>query len=162
MSVKITKVTREDFPALRFIGRKYGANDNFGAKWGEWWSNDLFTLLDKLGGHSVNGDAYIGAKRIVDGMLEYWIGMFFAPGTEVPEGYEFVDMDAINYAVFWVYGRENEVATFDAHNLCLSELSKHGMVRREDDWCFERYNCPRYTTPDEAGNVILDYGISII
>lgn len=162
MAVKITKVSREHFPSLRFIGRRYSANEHFGAKWGEWWANDLFTPLDRLGGHSVNGDAYIGAKRIVDGMLEYWIGMFFAPGTEVPEGYEFVDMDAINYAVFWIYGNENEVATFDAHNLCLCELSKHGMVRREDDWCFERYNCPRYTTPDAAGNVILDYGISII
>ena len=30
------------------------------------------------------------------------------------------------------------------------------------DWCFERYNCPRFTSPDEAGNVILDYGISIV
>lgn len=29
------------------------------------------------------------------------------------------------------------------------------------EWCFERYNCPGFTTPDEQGNVILDYGISI-
>jgi hypothetical protein len=27
-------------------------------------------------------------------------------------------------------------------------------------WCaFERYNCPRFTEPDENGDVILDYGI---
>jgi hypothetical protein len=31
----------------------------------------------------------------------------------------------------------------------------------ENDWCFERYNCPGFTTPDNNGNVILDYGISI-
>ena len=24
-------------------------------------------------------------------------------------------------------------------------------------WFLERYNCPRYTVPDEKGNVILDY-----
>lgn len=162
MAVKITKVTKEDFPALRFIGRRYGANDDFGAKWGEWWAGDLFTPLEKLGGHPVNGDAYIGAKRIVNGMLEYWIGMFFAPGTEVPEGYEFADMDAMSYALFWVYGKEGEVASFEAHNLCLDALPGLGMTRREDDWCFERYNCPRYTTPDASGNVILDYGVSIV
>ncbi len=23
-------------------------------------------------------------------------------------------------------------------------------------WFFERYQCPRFTTPDEKGNVILD------
>ena len=31
----------------------------------------------------------------------------------------------------------------------------------ENDWCFERYNCPRFTSPDNNGNIILDYGISI-
>ena len=47
------------------------------------------------------------------------------------------------------------------HNLCLEKLKSLGFKRKEDDWCFERYNCPRFTTPDEEGNVILDYGISI-
>ena len=36
------------------------------------------------------------------------------------------------------------------------------LERKENDWCFERYNCPRYTTPDENGNVILDYAVSIV
>ena len=27
--------------------------------------------------------------------------------------------------------------------------------------CFERYVCPRFTTPDEKGNVILDIGFFI-
>ena len=49
----------------------------------------------------------------------------------------------------------------EAHNLCLEELRRNGWVRREDDWCFERYNWPRFTTPDEQGRVILDYGISV-
>lgn len=43
----------------------------------------------------------------------------------------------------------------------LNELKALGLKRKEDDWCFERYNCPRFTMPDENGNVILDYGISI-
>lgn len=44
----------------------------------------------------------------------------------------------------------------------LSELV--GRIRMEyavDDWCFERYSCPRFTTPDAEGSVILDYGISV-
>jgi hypothetical protein len=49
----------------------------------------------------------------------------------------------------------------ETHDMCLEELKALGYKRKEDDWCFERYNCPRFTTPDEKGNVILDYGISI-
>ena len=51
--------------------------------------------------------------------------------------------------------------TMETHDMCLEELKALGYKRKEDDWCFERYNCPRFTTSDEKGNVILDYGISI-
>ena len=43
----------------------------------------------------------------------------------------------------------------------LEKLKAHNLKRKEDDWCFERYNCPRFTTPDEKGNVILDYALSV-
>ena len=46
--------------------------------------------------------------------------------------------------------------------MCLEALRAAGFARKGDDWCFERYNCPRYTTPDGEGNVILDYGISVL
>ena len=49
----------------------------------------------------------------------------------------------------------------DTHNMCLNELSLRGYKRREDSWCLERYNCPRFTTPDENGDIILDYAIAI-
>ena len=32
---------------------------------------------------------------------------------------------------------------------------------RQGDWCFERYNCPRFTTSDAQGCVTLDYGIAV-
>ena len=55
----------------------------------------------------------------------------------------------------------SEFYTMDAHNMCIEKLKEKNMKRKEDDWCFERYNCPRFTTPDNEGNVILDYGISV-
>ena len=111
-----------------------------------------------------NGDAYIGAVHIVDGMPERWIGMFFPADTEVPEGFESIDIEALEYAVCYLCGKEGsgEFFTMETHNMCLEALRAEGFTRKEDDWCFERYNCPRYTAPDEAGNVILDYGISVI
>ena len=105
----------------------------------------------------------MAAMRVVNGELEYWIGFFCPADTEVPGGYEAVDISPRRYAVLWRRGDEHngEIYGLEAHNLCLEELKRSGWVRREDDWCFERYNCPRFTTPDDQGRVILDYGISV-
>ncbi len=159
MAVKILEVKRESFPAARLIGKRY----EHGPNWGEWWQNDWFSVLEQKERLSMNGDAYIGAVHIVDGMPEYWIGMFFPVDTEVPEGFDFVDMEALEYAVCYLYDKEGsgDFYSMETHEMCLEELKSLGLKRKEDDWCFERYNCPRFTTPDEAGNVILDYGISI-
>ena len=162
--MEIVRIDRESAPALRFIGKKYSADANFGAGWGQWWGNGWFDALDRLEGRAaINQDSYCAAKRIVNGELEYWIGMFFDPSVEAPEGYERVEMEPLHYAVCWLKDRENspELTGLDAHNRCLEALKQQGMVRKEDDWCFERYQCPRYTTPDEEGKIILDYGIAI-
>ena len=159
MSVTIKEVKRESFPETRLIGKKYENGPN----WGEWWANDWFSILEKNQPLSINGDAYIGAVHIVDGMPEYWIGMFFSVEANIPDGFDYVDIESLEYAVFYLYDKEGsgDFYTMETHNMCLEELKTLGYKRREDDWCFERYNCPRFTTPDEKGNVILDYGISI-
>lgn len=159
MAVKIIEIKKESCPAARLIGKKYGEAPN----WGEWWENNWFETLEAKERLTFNGDAYIGAVHIVDGMPEYWIGMFFPADTEVPESFEYVDIEPLDYAVCYLSDKENsgEFYTMDTHNMCLAKLKTCHFKRKEDDWCFERYNCPRFTTPDEKGNVILDYGISI-
>lgn len=161
--MRIIDVKLETCPKCRFIGKKYiCSNQGFG-NWGEWWANNWFAILEKIPGLAINDNGYIGAMHIVNGVVEYWVGMFFAENTETPEGFDYVDIDELTYAVLYLYGNEEngELFGYDAHNACLEELNKRGLKRKEDDWCFERYNCPRYTTKDEQGNVILDYGISI-
>lgn len=159
MAVKILEVKQESCVAARFIGKKYEG----GANWGEWWANGWFEILEKIQGLPINDDGYIGAVHIVNGMPERWIGMFFPANTEVPEGFEYVDMEPLDYAVCYLFGNETngELFSLETHNMCLEELKAQGLKRKEDDWCFERYNCPRFTTPDENGNVILDYALSI-
>ena len=159
MGIKILKVEQESCPAARLIGKKYSGNVN----WGEWWSNSWFDELEAIPSLPINDNGYIGAVHIVDGMPEYWIGMFFPANADVPQGFEYVDIEPLNYAVCYLYGSENssEFYTMETHEMCLEELKEHDLKRKEDDWCFERYNCPRFTTPDESGNVILDYAVSI-
>ncbi len=159
MAVQIAEVKRESAPAMKLIGKKYDQNPN----WDEWWQNDWFPMLEKQERLPINGDAYIGAVHIVNGMPEYWIGMFFPADTEVWDGFESIDMEASEYAVCYLSGKDNsgDFYTMDTHNRCLEKLTLLGFKRKEDGWCFERYNCPRFTSPDELGNVILDYAIAI-
>lgn len=159
MAVKILEVKKESSPAARLIGKKY----NQAPDWSEWWENDWFSTLEQHERLPINGDAYIGAVHIADGKPEYWIGMFFPAGTPVPDGFGHVDIAPSEYAVCYLYDKEGsaDFYTMDTHNMCMEKLKALGLKRKEDDWCFERYNCPRFTTPDENGNVILDYGVSI-
>jgi len=167
MVAKIVKAYKESYPATRFIGKRYTDTDRvngfFGAKWGEWHANNLFAPLETLEMLPENGDAYVGAMRMHNGVFEYWIGLHLPAGTEVPDGYECVDIEPMDYAVFWLYGNEQngELYGMDNHVMCEEEIKNQGWTQRNDYWCFERYNCPRFTNPDVHGNVILDYGIAI-
>lgn len=154
--MKIIDIKKESWPACVFIGKQ-------GTNWGEWWSNGWFAPLEAQPALPENGDAYIGAVRIVDGVPQRWIGMFFPEGTPAPEGYEAVDIPAKNYAVCYLKDKEGsgDFYTQETHEACLAALKQQGYTRSEGDWCFERCNCPRFTTPDAEGMVILDYGIAI-
>ena len=157
---EIIRAYREQMPVFRFIGRKYGEGDringSFGAKWGEWFSKGWFGELEKLSGQpEENWDAYIGLCHMgADGSFSYWIGMFLPPQTQVPEGYASLDFPAAELGVCWVRGTEGEIYRREAE--CIKRLEAEGISVGET-WSMERYQCPRYTTPDEAGRVILDY-----
>ena len=160
MAVKIVEIQKESWPHVRLIGKKYDGAPN----WGEWWANDWFSKLECSPRHPLNQDAFVGAVRVKDGKPERWIGMFFPVETMAPEGFDYIDLPALDYAVCYIQAPDGsqDFYTHETHQLCLDALKAQGLTRKEDDWCFERYQCPRFTTPDSQGNVILDYGISIL
>ena len=43
---------------------------------------------------------------------------------------------------------------------CLERIAALGL-RVRDGWRLERYNCPRFTTPDEQGRVVLDWVVKV-
>ena len=160
---EIIKVYRQNVGALRFIGMKYGDGDridgNFGAKWDEWHKNGWFGTVENQIGVKLkeiyeDGDSYIGLMRGGHGSpFEYWIGIIMPEGTAVPDGFLSIDFPAGDLGVCWIYGKEDEV--FMLEGKCGERLEKEGFSV-DTEWCFERYNCPRYTTPDDKGNIILD------
>ena len=160
---EIIKTYREKIPAMRFIGKKYA---DFG-QWGEWFANGWFDKIeDAMGGVDAvlelwkDGGAYIGLERRCDGEpFEYWLGMFTPPDTEVPEGFQFIDFPESHLGVCWIYGDESE--THGVTWKCAEALANMNIQVEQDEngavWSFENCTCPRYTTPDENGKVILDY-----
>jgi predicted transcriptional regulator YdeE len=159
---EITRVYKQSVGAMRFIGKRYGegdrANGSFAAKWDEWFANGWFEKLESLSRPGFKdtfeeSGAYIGLMRDTDGGFEYWIGMFAPEDAAVPEGFEHVEFPKGELGVCWIYGKEAEVFTLEGR--CGERLEKEGF-NVNTEWCFERYACPRFTTPDEKGNIILD------
>ena len=161
---EIKRVYRQTMPAVKLVGRCYREEDRvngtFAHRWAEWFQNNLFAPLQLAGPGPEpfeDCDACIGLCRCKEGEpFQYWIGVFMPPEAAVPDGYDSVAFDAGDIAVCWVYGKEPDIYT----HCCLSRLSEEGFEWTADasgvKWCFERYVSPRFTEPDEKGNVILD------
>lgn len=163
---KVIKVYRQEVPAMRFIGKKYHGEEGF-THWGDFFVNGWFDAIENaMGGVEKitdiweDGGGYVGVEFRKDGVLtDYWIGMFTPAGTEVPEGFEYVDFDKGNIGVCWNYAKEEDVRNDLGENW--KYIINEGMEFWTDDTGaivqFENDVCPRYTTPDEKGNVILDF-----
>lgn len=160
---EIIKVFKEEVPAMRFIGKKY---QDYNA-WGEWFANGWFDVIENsMGGTQKileiweNGGAYVGLECRKNGELqEYRIGMFTPEGTEVPQGFEYIDFPKSNLGTCWIYGGEEDV--HGSVGNCWKALHNEGFEIAVDEngveISFENCLCPRFTTPDDKGNVILDY-----
>ena len=157
----VTRVENEYCKSIKLIGRKY----TNGSAWGQWWQNGWFDILEKTssGLSSLNDNGYIGLMRNSTDGFEYWIGMFFDKETETPAGFEILDIPDAAFASFRIYGSEQngEIYGDIPHRMCIDILKEKNLSTFSDGLRFERYNCPRYTSPDEQGNVILDYLIAI-
>ncbi len=163
--VEIIKTYRQSVPALRFLGKQYGdedrVNGGFGKQWGDWFRHGWFAELEKWSRLADFEDSggYIGLMRYKEGEpFQYWIGLFFPENTPVPNGYAYVDFPPSDLGVAWLRGPEDSI--YGREGECAQSCEKQGcrILADEDGayWFFERYVCPRFTTPDEQGNVILD------
>ncbi|MEA5002225.1 MAG: GyrI-like domain-containing protein [Christensenella sp.] len=163
--MEIVKVYKESMPHVKLIGKRYTNEDRdetgtFAGYWQQWFAEGWFDILNQCKGISGVSEDFLGAMRMTgaDGSFEYWIGAFLAPDADVPEGFDAVEISAGEIGVCWLYGNEKsgELFGMDASNMSMAAISAEGWKFSDDGWFMERYNSPRFTTPDEKGNVILD------
>jgi hypothetical protein len=162
---EVVKVYKQEVPALRFIGKKYGNNnEDIGKIWGDWWDNGWFEIIEKQIDFKMNtvfenGDATIGLMRFKENEpFEYWIGKFMPIGTNVPDGFEYRDFIEGSLGVCLLNGKWENL--FGQEGMCGHKLVEQGYKIRSDNgayWFFERYyGNPRINTPDGKGNFNLD------
>ena len=179
MAIEVVKVYKEHYPALRFIGKRYTNDDRkdggFGDQWDEWRESDRYARMKA----AVPAEAYyndpLGLMTMRGDMtgFTYWIGLFFPMGTQVPTGYDHLDLPESNIGAGWVRGNlENgEIFGGPPHEAVIKKLEENGIgafrndIAGEDSdtYCFfERYNYQRFSEKDANGDVILDYGNYIV
>ena len=157
---EIIKVYKEVFPPLQLIGRMYtnadrNASGSFSDIWCLWFAEKLFAPLDEID----NSD-YVGAMRVNSGVFEYWIGKLLPVGTEAPEGYSAVEIPGGSFGVCWISGKESDSQIYQMDKECVTAMAAQQMYP-DGGWFMERYNCPRFTTPNENGEIILDFLASL-
>ena len=160
---KIVKVYREKMPDAVLIGKVYhdedrNAQQTFSSKWAEWFQKGWFDTLCAL--NSSLGEDYVGAMRMNGDVFEYWIGMIMKSGTKAPDGFEEIAVAGSDYAVAWIKGHDDG-QLYSMHEDCMKAFADGDYKLAASPWYIERYNCPRFTQPDENGEVILDYMTSL-
>lgn len=163
--MEIKKVERESLPPVKLVGKRFVQESmtqggSFASGWQQAFQEGWFDTLGACKGiPGVSGD-YIGAMRMVGdkGAFEYWIGLFLALDAQVPQGFEAVELPAGDIGVCWLYGNQEngELYSPAASDLSMGALAAKGWKFDERGWFLERYNSPRFTQPDQQGNVILD------
>lgn len=130
------------------------------AFWDKCFSDGTFTKLEELREYHID-KSYVGwmGDWNTDNKFTYLCGMIMKPNTPVPEGFVYRDIPASTVATGWIQGLEKDVYSV-AYDYTLKALEDQGYnVDEESPWCMELYNCPRFTSPMENGEIILDFYI---
>jgi hypothetical protein len=160
MAFEINKVYKQNIPALRFIGHKHDLNVHG-------WNGDDWDVISKIEASLEkplstvyeDGNAYCNLYwHKEDEPVKWYVGIFMPENSKVPDGLFYHDFDKSTLGVCWIYGKENEVPGHWSECKKIIEEKGYKILCNTDGsyWCFERDGCPRFTTPDEKGNVIED------
>ena len=159
------------FPAMKLIGKEirysmavHMQGDNrIPGFWDKCFNDGTFTWLEAQKDF-IYDPAYVDVMLDWDkgdGEFSTIVGMLMKNGASVPDGCVTRDLPASKVAVGWVRGKDTMDCCAAAHQLTEQKLRADGYTNDKMTWCMELYNCPRFTTPDDNGDIILDYYIPL-
>lgn len=134
------------------------------AFWERCFQDGTFPALEAQGGQ-IQSPGYVGVMTNWDKGFRnysYVVGMLMKAGADVPEGFVGYPLGAAQVATGWLQGKDAADAGANAHDSTQQELEAQGYKWAKAKWCMERYVHPRFTTPDENGNIIMDYCFPVV
>lgn len=157
----------ESKPQMKIIGKalkvnmeQIASNNPIGGLWETCFEDGTFEELEKSPDYLLDPSyvGWMGDFNPATGDFIYICGMLAKPDMPVPKGYVSRKLPASEVSVTWVQGGSTDEVCQQAHCLSEEKLREAGyMADMEQGWSMEVYNCPRFTQPDETGNIILDY-----
>lgn len=163
----LTKFEVITLPNVSIVGKKIrysdaalnGGDNRLPGFWDTCYRENIFAPLESQPEYifdrshvGVFLDWYLG-----DGDFSYIVGMMMKKGVTVPKGYFIRELAETDVAVGWVKGKfPGRGGCGNAYDLIVKALREHGRRNEKMTWCMERYDCLRFTKPDEYGDIILD------
>lgn len=168
---EIIKLEVKRLPSIKLIGKELRYNMDLHMQgenripdfWNKCFADEIFFPLENQADHVYDKD-YVGVMcdwDKGDGDFSYVVGMLMNNSAAVPEGYCCKDIEETDVAIGWIKGKSTSDVCSNAHELTEKTLIENGYKFDNMKWCMELYNCPRFTTPDENGYIILDYYVPI-
>lgn len=160
-----------ELPKIYLVGKesKYNielhikGDNRIPAFWDKCLADGTFPVLEKKSEH-ICEPAYVGTTIDWDmgyGTFSYICGMLFKEAVTVPDGYVMRELGAEKVGLCWIKGKNTEDVCSNAHRLAEQAIKSNGFYPNQMKWTMELFNNPRYTTPDENGEIILDYYIPL-
>lgn len=168
---RIFKFEIADMPKVYLVGREskyniqtYIQGDNrIPAFWDKCLADGTFKELEKQW-EFLYEPGYAGATINWDmgyGRFSYVCGMLYKEGVTVPEGYVMHEIGDVKVGKCWIKGRDSEDVTSNAHALTMQAIRDQKLCPNQLKWSMEIFNGQRFLTPDENGEIILDYYIPL-
>ncbi|WP_024833748.1 GyrI-like domain-containing protein [Ruminiclostridium josui] len=168
---ELIKFEVKRLPGVKIVGKELRYNMEALMKgdnripdfWDKCFADGIFSLLEDQTDF-IFDSSYVGVMLDWDkgdGDFSYIVGMLMKDGVSVPEGYYHKDLEETDVAIGWIKGKNTADVCSSAHPLTEQAIKEKGYKCDNMKWCMELYNCPRYTTPDENGHIVLDYYIPI-
>jgi predicted transcriptional regulator YdeE len=168
---ELIKFEVKKLPNLKLVGKELRYNmeahmkgDNrIPAFWDKCFEDGIFSLLEKQADF-VYDNSYVGVMLDWDkgdGDFSYIVGMLMKDGASVTEGYVCRDIEETDVAIGWIKGKNTADVCSAAHPLTEKAIKENGYKCEQMKWCMELYNCPRFSQPDENGDIVLDYYIPV-
>lgn len=131
--------------------------------WARCFQDGTFSMLEASGSALYNG-AYAGVMIDWDqgyNSFSYVVGMLMKIGADVPPGFVSHTLDATKVAIGWIQGKDASDVSSKAYEYTEQAVYAGGYRCSQMKWCMELFTHPRYTTPDENGNITLDFYIPV-